>query len=282
MYLYFKNLISSGSLCFTRHFRLAEFTQQIQNKVCLLENGSPRIPISRCPVVSCLQCQRLGNCICPNYFVFLVFAVFLSKNRTLKLRVLVMAEEFAYIPYLSTIQQLINMICMTIAIVLFANLLAQIAFGRKSALRGASGSLIFYMMFHLICTISAYPCIVYRLLDFIKGNFFHDISVILPSISALQSPDRQLHKDKPDQLGFFFNIFSMNYIFVASIPTLFLTLDRCLVLKFKWTYTKSLRKQMLIANCFVTCCAYLTLTTLSMRELPLQLNKSNLILPCAN
>ncbi|KAI1703702.1 hypothetical protein DdX_14755 [Ditylenchus destructor] len=169
-----------------------------------------------------------------------------------------MPQQFFYIPYLNVVEQVSNMTCMIVAIVLFSNLLLRNAFGRQNALRSISGTLTFYMTYHFICAITAFPCSFYQMIDWIR---------------VLQSSDRQLHKEWADQLGFWFGTFASNYIFVAPVPTLFLTLDRCLVLKFKWAYTKSLRTKMLVANCFVTCSVYLAVTGMSLGELPLQLDK---------
>ncbi|KAI1696870.1 hypothetical protein DdX_18827 [Ditylenchus destructor] len=83
----------------------------------------------------------------------------------------------------------------------------------------------------MIYTVDLGECdFMHQPVRFFRANFvwyqpFHSANIL--SISVLQSSDRQLHKEWADQLGFWFGTFASNYIFVAPVPTLFLTLDRC-------------------------------------------------------
>ncbi|KAI1695391.1 hypothetical protein Ddc_21267 [Ditylenchus destructor] len=167
--------------------------------------------------------------------------------------------QFGYLPYLNVVEQVIIVICMLLSIGLFSNLLFRVAVGNQGSLEGLSSSMVFYMSFHVLMSVTAFPYSAYQMFEW---------------FNVVGSIDHEVHKKAADQLFFWFGIFNINYVTVAPLPTLFLTFDRCLVLNFKGSYEKPLRKKMLLANCLLIGVVYLSLTFTSVLELPLDLNKT--------
>ncbi|KAI1713671.1 hypothetical protein Ddc_11821 [Ditylenchus destructor] len=150
-----------------------------------------------------------------------------------------MSEELGYYPYLNCVEQVIIVISQCISISLYSNLLFRVVFRRRflfcqpKSLRDLSSAIIFFMVYHVIFSVVAFPYGAYQMVEW---------------FSVLKNTDHQPHRKVADPLFFWLGMFSTNYIYLAPIPMFFLTLDRCLLLKYQHGYNKVLRRRMLTAG----------------------------------
>ena len=159
-------------------------------------------------------------------------------------------ERPPYVTYLDFCEDVIMVICLFITIYTMTKLVYYNLFKRYSLMNcHLSPTMLIYLMTHIFCASTS--------------MFFHFYMIVYW---------RQNTTIYKPEMIYWLGLFASNYMVVAPSALFFLMFERCLAFKLGYSYTKSIKRDVIALNVVAILLTYSVSTMYYLLELPLNPN----------